>query len=788
MKTKLPALLASLLLLSTWSGLVPATRAALPATSECCALAFPPTPNNLMDFSIAWAYPPEISSSFLTVTVLVSGAVSPGVYASWCGDAQTALLPGIEGYEYVGNIYSSTDTNLNQYLTGETANTNSLVGPDAWKSVNYILNHRVGYDYWDVQGAIWHFVGGPAVSTPPYPEFNLAAVSQLVSDTISNAPAWVSQHGDKVAAVAVIVWPVDTQIVIIEVPCPETMPGLGISVACPTACGMVEFNGSVSNSGNVTLTNVQVFSSQPSENTLVAGPLALAPGASATFTGNYIVPCITNLSTNTVSIVTTNTMGVISTNTVFVVTTNTVGAISTNTVLVVTTNIVGVIVTNNTTTVTTNAVTPTFGTVDPVGTALIDRFNVVDNLHGLMFADQDQNWGPTLFYSIRYLGSDAAALDTISTIPPFASVVTDRFGLSSTNYDALTLAAPDVGYGAKNFYYIRHDPSGVCTFGVIKAAGASSSADLWVVAGTGYKAIAFAEADLGYGANLFYFIRQDISGLCTFGTIDPTPGGIVTDRYTVGTNFDALVFVPGAVATWGSGIFAYLRHDNTGSIIGTIDPVTHVVTDRINLGTNFLDALTFTATDVGYGPNLFYYLRPGTSTVTSNTVTSFSTNELTSFTTNEVTSFTTNFVTSVNTNEVTSFSTNFLTSFSTNEVTSVTTNIVATATRNTVTASGTDACQGRTVNATAACSGAANQVAPLVIRGGGVAPLRYSNGDVSLSFGTQSGVTYIVQFKNAMSDPAWTDLQTVVGTGGIVTIPHDMRGQSACFYRVVMAR
>lgn len=264
------------------------------------------------------------------------------------------------------------------------------------------------------------------------------------------------------------------------------------------------------------------------------------------------------------------------------------------------------------TSVTTSIVLPSFGTINPVGGTLTDRFNVVDGLHGLMFADQEENWGPTLFYSTRWAESGLDPFETISTIAPSVGVVSDRFALSATNYDALTLAAPDVGYGVVNFYYVRHDDSGVSTFGVIKPAGASTSADLWVIPGTGYKALAFAAADLGYGAKLFYFLRQDANGLSTFGTINPTPGGIVTDLYTVGTNFDSLVFMPGAVSSWGAGNFAFLRHDAIGSTLGTLDPVTHAVTDRVSLGANFVNALTFAATDVGYGPNLLYYLRPAT--------------------------------------------------------------------------------------------------------------------------------------------------------------------------------
>ena len=204
------------------------------------------------------------------------------------------------------------------------------------------------------------------------------------------------------------------------------------------------------------------------------------------------------------------------------------------------------------------------------------------------------------------------------------------------------------------------------------------SADLWPVPNSGYTGLAFAATDVGYGANLFYYVRNAASGLAMFGTLNPTPGGIATDRYTVGTNCDSLVYVPSAVSSWGTGIFAYLRHATiagiTGSVIGTIDPVTKVATDRLILGTNYLNALTFTATDVGYGPNLFYYLRPASALVA----------------TNLTTTFTTNLVTTLVTNTVTSYLTNSLVTFTPT---------------NTVTAIGMDLCLDRTVVAAANCLG-----------------------------------------------------------------------------------
>jgi uncharacterized repeat protein (TIGR01451 family) len=497
-------------------------------------------------------------------------------------------------------------------------------------------------------------------------------------------------------------------------------PSITITESCPpgpvSAGSSVVFGGLVSNSGSITLTNILVFSGQPTNNTPVLGPITLAPGASVPFTGSYVATGGSNPTTN--STVVTNSSGTI------------------------TTNVASVITTNSTVTVTTNAVTATFGTIDPDTGKLTDRFNIPNNSHGLTYADQDENWGPTLFYAIQQPASGPDMFDTISTVPPLAGFVTNRFDLTSTNYDALTFAAPDVGYGEVNFYYIRHDNSGVSTFGEIIAQGASSSKDLWPLARTGYNALAFAAANLGYGANMFYYLRQNNAGLSFFGTINPTPGGIATDRYTVGTNFDSLVFVPG-------GLFAYLRHDNTGSILGSFDPVTHAVTDLIDLGTNFLSALTFTVTDVGYGPNLFYYLRPGGSTITTNVVTTFTTNTLITFTTNAVTTYTTN-------------------------------SVVSFTPTNTVTATGMDARQGNTVAATANCPDPVGQVLPAPVI------ITMANGLLGLSFPSENGKSYTVQYKTALSDPTWTDLETVVGTGGNLPVTDGVAAQQPTrFYRVI---
>jgi len=60
-----------------------------------------------------------------------------------------------------------------------------------------------------------------------------------------------------------------------------------------------------------------------------------------------------------------------------------------------------------------------------------------------------------------------------------------------------------------------------------------------------------------------------------------------------------------------------------------------------------------------------------------------------------------------------------------------------------------------------------------------------SGGNVTVSFPTESGFTYTVQFKNALSDASWQDvLPAITGDGGVKSVSQPTAGQSARFYRV----
>jgi hypothetical protein len=261
----------------------------------------------------------------------------------------------------------------------------------------------------------------------------------------------------------------------------------------------------------------------------------------------------------------------------------------------------------------TGASASTFVTIrpplNPPTGVVTDRFNVGSNLQGLTYANQDEFYGPTLFYSIR---NDNAGNSTFTTISSLTSTTAGRMSVGNHAFDAVTFAAPDVGYGPTIFYSLSHDIAGNSTFGTIQPTGVPYTALFRV--GQNFDALTFSATDVGYGANLFYSLSHDNFGNSTFGTINPTPGGIVHPLFTVGMNFDELVFTATDVG-YGADMFYYLRTDQNGnSIFGTIDAIASFtgprVVDRFSLGAPF-EELTFTTTDVGYGPNLFYSLRSG---------------------------------------------------------------------------------------------------------------------------------------------------------------------------------
>jgi len=510
-----------------------------------------------------------------------------------------------------------------------------------------------------------------------------------------------------------------------------TGPAISVMENCPPgpvlAGAVVAYDGVVRNLGDVTLTNVFVFSLQPTNRTQVLGPITLAPGQSAPFNGTYVALAGSNPVTN--STIVTNFTGTISTNVATVIT-------STNAVVV-----------------TGNPGTPTsFGSFSAVARVPVDHFAIGSGFTGLTYAGEDHGYGATEFYSMR---RGTAGITYFDTIIASTGTTTDRFDAGTRNFGELAYASPDLGFGPVIFYYLSHDAVGTSTFGSITPGGVVGVVADHFVAGAAFDALTFTATDVGFGANLFYYIRHDVSGLSTFGTINPALPGTMTDRFTVGTNVHSLTFTDLIAPGFGPNSFYYLRDDANGqTTFGTIfvtGLTTAAVTDRFTVGTNATE-LAFTPTDVGFGPNRFYFLRGRAPSLSTNLVPVFHTNLVVTRTTNTVTVLTTN-------------------------------SVVRFTPTNTVVATGMDLCQGRTVAVAANCLGpvAVPQDAgmPSIDAGTG------SNG-IRLSFPTEAGKQHTVQFKEDLGDPAWTDLKTVIGTGGKVILNDSAEaGSRTRFYRII---
>ncbi|MCD6050882.1 MAG: conserved repeat domain protein, partial [Verrucomicrobia bacterium] len=86
-----------------------------------------------------------------------------------------------------------------------------------------------------------------------------------------------------------------------SVTCQNTLtPGIRVTKVCPIISvspgQLLTFSGSVSNTGNVTLTNIVVMNNQPAANTSVFTKPTLAPGEVANFTGSYVAPANCSIS------------------------------------------------------------------------------------------------------------------------------------------------------------------------------------------------------------------------------------------------------------------------------------------------------------------------------------------------------------------------------------------------------------------------------------------------------------------------------------------------------------
>lgn len=196
--------------------------------AEDCCLILPPAPSNSVTAFLIDYYPDQYTAdSLLTLTLSNNTILPAGSYPTWCVDATTEFDPranGAVGTVYTGELYSTCDTN--ELALIPTHPGIPPVGPPpvtslaVWHQINYILNHRAGYFYWDVQTAINTLVGGPPLGpSPPYPPMNPANVQAIITAAQTNAATWHAQCGDKVGVIFVMDSPIPLQLLIVEVPC-----------------------------------------------------------------------------------------------------------------------------------------------------------------------------------------------------------------------------------------------------------------------------------------------------------------------------------------------------------------------------------------------------------------------------------------------------------------------------------------------------------------------------------------------------------------------------------------
>jgi uncharacterized repeat protein (TIGR01451 family) len=162
--------------------------------------------------------------------------------------------------------------------------------------------NAMAFALWDGR-ATWDAAGKSSVSqAPPTPATTFFTAATLAPGAVANftgsyqlpansgcsitstltASANERCTGSRVAANTTATCPILTNPkILVTQDCPATPPGQG---------GLLTYTGTVSNPGNVTLSNIVVFSNRPASNTVVFTTAFLPPGGSANFTGSYTVP------------------------------------------------------------------------------------------------------------------------------------------------------------------------------------------------------------------------------------------------------------------------------------------------------------------------------------------------------------------------------------------------------------------------------------------------------------------------------------------------------------------
>src|ERR1035437_2560432 len=222
---------------------------------QCCL----PSPAGTTLNAAVMAYPGwdghfTTPPAFLAVDVQdASQPIPSGIYPAWCIDASHFLPTSydIPGTPYAGTLISTCDpqglANLPAHGGIPPVGPPPTVSLDTWHEINYILNHKTGYYWWNVQVAIYRLVGGPAPNdpalsnpNPAYPPVNINEVNAILADASANAANWTLPCGGTVGVIFVMPDPANQpappaeplyQLIMLEVPC--------VCLTCPSSCGHV---------------------------------------------------------------------------------------------------------------------------------------------------------------------------------------------------------------------------------------------------------------------------------------------------------------------------------------------------------------------------------------------------------------------------------------------------------------------------------------------------------------------------------------------------------------------
>ena len=278
------------------------------------------------------------------------------------------------------------------------------------------------------------------------------------------------------------------------------------------------------------------------------------------------------------------------------------------------------------------AVTALAGNMGDLGIApatgeamLTKRWAVDPSLSGFAYLAMNWGVGTNQFYSNTNAtipsGGDILAFTYYASLSGTATPYNDIGSkLTPDSYSALTTAAPDLGFGSNNFYFIHHKGTTDYFAAIIPSTGVASAVTdlkpmsspggpLTVTGVSGYFALTFAAANLGYGANVMYYMRVEAaSGRTKFGSFAPALAGLAADHYdlNIGYDYRAMAFVGDDIG-YGVNKMYYLRQDNvTGyTLFGAFNPADGAVEDICSLGGLFT-AVTYTPTDLGFGISKFY--------------------------------------------------------------------------------------------------------------------------------------------------------------------------------------